>query len=805
MSATTTQKRDQRFDPEKLGKMQEPLTVRVEKIRGGAARIPIDLPVREPDLAPGLGWDRDSVRRIENWLMTECPGGGGGVYHVLVVDSIGDRMEWQFLADPRLYPEIPPLQTYTLGTPAIPPNGNNLKQPQGPTYTMAQNPYWPFPSFPPAPTAQPAQPAAPPAPQPMTVLPTNWPWPAPPASPPAATPISRRDDDEKLRRLEEQLRVAEERAREADRARAEQAYKAELDKIQQNHQVQLAQAQAAAKEQLDAMREEMRRVAESMAKPAVSPEIERERIEHQREVERQRAEREREKAEIERERERERIEREKAERERDRELERERAEREKLEREREREQTNLRFEKIAEMIAKVAETKAQVPAGPDPVLEELRRNNERLAEEMRREREKVEAERREAERRETERREREQLREEMRAREQVLRDQLTQLSQNQNRGPDPFITMMQESNRQQMESIKEVIRNQQSATDKLAAFMMSPRDILAIANDKSNGIDQITKNVVGVFNDMFQTQKQLVEMAAQMSGGGESPAMRIVEQIAGKAGDLADRYVRLKTAEATGAAKVAEAQAQAQAQALAAQQARIAELAQREAAAAAAAAAAGLNGARSGGVMVTPPPVVVPQGRPSPQGTTVRPNGSGAGEGALPAATTPSEPASYNNPPPTPPTPVDAFVPNVVADVGGAKVIPLRRLGHTDAEWFGPAIGYVEQLREGVDELIHALSLTPPRTVNDEGQQIGLHPADVVDHLLRAVNYAEAQGERILIIEKLFKERRYADLMDIVLPDAPQVFRDDCVNLLNQVTKSNGASNGASSGSQVEA
>lgn len=760
---TAAKKQELRLDPAIVMAMVEPLTVRVEKLRGGAARIPIDLPSRD-GMASGLGWDVDSVLRIENFLIRECPGGGGGVYHVTVIDSgqPQKRHEWQFLADPRLHPEIPPEVPPMFGGPTM-----YQSQPKVPFTPMAQNPYWPYPQPPqaqPQPQPTPAPAPAPAAPPPVAVQapPPSWPWYGP------QTPISRgrsRDDEEDVQQrrrdqeersqrqkdLEEKLRAAEERLRETERARAEADYKAQLDRIQQQAAQQAQVQQQQAQQQVEMLREELRRMAERVAQPAVDPKVEHERAE-----------------------------RERAEKERDRVAAEARAERERMERKAELEAVNARFEKMMEQMARLAEAKQQ-PSGPDPAMlalqEQIRRQEEQFKaqqEEARRERERYEADRREAERRETERREREALREEMRRQEQAFKEQLLVMQQNANRGPDPVIQMMQESTRQQIDALKEVLRTQQTSTDKLSAYMMSPRDILAIANDKSNGIDTITKNVVNVFNDMFQTQRQLVEMAAQMTGGGESPTMRIVEQGLGRAAELAERYVKLKTAEATSTAKVQEAQINAQAQIYAQQQARMAEMAQREAAAAAAAArgAGGLNGAASQPI-VTPPPTAPATGQGVTGSTEMRQPSNGAGSGQLPEG----KRKGKNGAAP--------------AESGGGKVmaLPVRRLGKTDEEWFGQALGYVTQLREEVNAFLDGLKQDPPRMTDADGKPIGLPPDQAVDMLLRAVNYTIAQNEHIVAIDDLFMEKRFAELMDVLLPDAPQTYRDDCVNLLNTVAE----------------
>lgn len=94
------------FDEAKFAAMAEPFTVRVEKCKG-QARTPIAMPQGEdPTVDPGLGWSRENVRGLENWLVTEWS--GGGLYDITIVDSLGANMKWAPWFDPTIYPEIVP-------------------------------------------------------------------------------------------------------------------------------------------------------------------------------------------------------------------------------------------------------------------------------------------------------------------------------------------------------------------------------------------------------------------------------------------------------------------------------------------------------------------------------------------------------------------------------------------------------------------------------------------------------------------------------------------------------------------------
>src|SRR5262249_29349443 len=97
--------KDAELDLVKLNALQDPLLLRVVKIKGNVEQ-PIELPAKD-NLPPGAGWTRDEVLSLENWLVTRWS--GGGYYRVTVVDSRGAELKWTFLIDPRTWPErVPP-------------------------------------------------------------------------------------------------------------------------------------------------------------------------------------------------------------------------------------------------------------------------------------------------------------------------------------------------------------------------------------------------------------------------------------------------------------------------------------------------------------------------------------------------------------------------------------------------------------------------------------------------------------------------------------------------------------------------
>lgn len=94
-----------------------------------------------------------------------------------------------------------------------------------------------------------------------------------------------------------------------------------------------------------------------------------------------------------------------------------------------------------------------------------------------------------------------------------------------------------------------------------------------------------------------------------------------------------------------------------------------------------------------------------------------------------------------------------------------AEVIDINdRRPPTEEEMFGPALESVQHLRQGVED----------------GK---MRPDQAVAAIIQGVAVCEQQGLQIPAFS-LFAEGRFADLMDALLPEATQQFRDACTNIL---------------------
>jgi hypothetical protein len=421
---------------------------------------------------------------------------------------------------------------------------------------------------------------------------------------------------------------------------------------------------------------------------------------------------------------------------------------------------NDRFSKLEQMIAAMATARPTT----DPAIEQLKEENRRLAaqaEEQRRERE---AERRDRETREMIQRQADDTR-------RLVETMQTQLAAAaQNKGPDPIIMMLQENARQQIDAVKEQARQSAAQMTQLSSFMLNPRDIMAMAKESSNGLDQATRSITNTYQDILQMQRAAVEQILQLnSSGGGSETIALVKEGLERASSFAERFIGGKTKEATVAqqtqAQIAQANAaamQAQAQAMAAQAAmqaqRAREQQQQQASAAQAPVApgAGINGANSNvGKPAAPTPVAA-------VGPNVKP--------AAPAQDVWS----------TTPVPPLAIVPEI-------KV--RKHLGRTDEEWFGPILPQVKELRAGVDRFIDSLKQIPPRLTKDNLVD-GVEPGQAADMILQAATEVMRQQIPIPVMVDLLGQGRIADFMDTLLPDAPQAYRDEVAQMVMKVLTS---------------
>jgi type II secretory pathway pseudopilin PulG len=301
---------------------------------------------------------------------------------------------------------------------------------------------------------------------------------------------------------------------------------------------------------------------------------------------------------------------------------------------------------------------------------------------------------------------------------------------------------MQENARTQQMASQQMMQLQQSQMQAMQSQQVQPLQLFQMMKEASSGTDSVLKSAVGVYNDLFGTARTMFSEMARMAGGEpEHPAIRIAEGIGGSLSKMADRYLSGQASKDIAESKAKQEQAKAYAQYVAAAQ-------QQQQASqgipqppSSAQPIAELNGAQAPAAAATP----------TPTGPKLRVENGGAG------------------------APVAASKPD---ESPGAKVIPLRRFGKTDAEWFGPALTDVEKLRGAVNDFINGLR---------DGKTDGLQPDQAVQFIVMGINTALGRNIDIKAFSLLFQEERYADFLDVLLPDAPQSYRDDCVKGLIEI------------------
>jgi hypothetical protein len=408
---------------------------------------------------------------------------------------------------------------------------------------------------------------------------------------------------------------------------------------------------------------------------------------------------------------------------------------------------NERFSRMEQLIEKMISTTAR-PA-VDPALEQLKEQNRMLLAQAENERRERESERRE---RDAELRDRETrnlvMKQQEDARRQFEAISLQLVTQN-NKSADPMLMFLQENARSQVETVKEQARNQTAQMQQLQSYMMNPRDILAMAKESSNGLDQATRSITNTYQSILEMQRNAVEQIMQLNSGGGNETIQLIEKGLDRASSFAERFIGGKTREAVTSqqtqAQLAQANAaamQAQAQAMSAQAAMQAQAARQ--------AAQNANGSGLNGASIPMPAKAGPNGETQvSQTSSAKPDGWTTG-------------------------PIPPAVPHV----------PVRRvLGHTDEEWFGPILSKVDELRVGVDRFIDSLKQTPHR-LNKDGTVDGIEPEQAATVIMQAAMVVMEQQLPIQAMIGLLGQGRVADFMDVLLPDAPQLYRDEVAQMV---------------------
>lgn len=334
---------------------------------------------------------------------------------------------------------------------------------------------------------------------------------------------------------------------------------------------------------------------------------------------------------------------------------------------------------------------------------------------------------RERDRLETQRRE-DQIRAEMRENSLRLEKLVEQFAaQSKNHGPDPTLQLMQQVMTMQADTAKQVAQQQTLSTQQLAQFMMPPSQMVAMLKEASGSSEGMLRGLADSYGNVMAMMQAAMTTIVQMQPAGGNPIVDAVQGIAQKAGELGDKWLATQQAGVVQGAKTQQTAIQAQRDVMMAQAA-------------------------------AQQPVIV-QAQPAP--------------------------AAQLAPPPVIAQPAPIVAAN--ANKTGADGMPLaiKRHGHTDEEWFGPALPEVQNLRLGAAAFIESMDIKPIRR-DAKGQIVGLTPAQTARYLTAAAATIIQQKADILAFTKLFMQDLHADLMDILLPDIQQEYRDLCVKFLSK-------------------
>lgn len=209
--------------------------------------------------------------------------------------------------------------------------------------------------------------------------------------------------------------------------------------------------------------------------------------------------------------------------------------------------------------AKLVEKLTTRPAGPDPVVEEMRRKNETLER-------KLEDDKREREREASENRIREEQRRDRETSERMFRDmQATIAAANANK-TDPMMPMLlqviQSSNANAMEAVKAIQTSSEAAAvagerqvnqlvTQLQSTIVRPQDILQMVQAAKGDGAEMARSVLDTTKAMVDTQRGVFEQLLDVAGqGGSPPWVQAIEAVSSKIGPIGEAIMAQRAQQA---------------------------------------------------------------------------------------------------------------------------------------------------------------------------------------------------------------------------------------------------------------
>jgi len=461
-------------------------------------------------------------------------------------------------------------------------------------------------------------------------------------------------------------------------------------------------------------------------------------------------------------------------------------------------ESDRRFGELQQLIQQMGQNLVKAQPTHDPAIEQLREANRQLQEQIRAAAEITAQARREQEMRELIRTNQEETRRQIEA--ANARYELL-MRETAKSGPDPTVMMFQEQMRMQVEAMKEMARANQAQLDRVQSNIMRPQDLLQIVKDSSNGADQVHSTMNRAWMDMFQMQRQAIEHIAQLNqGNGGNEVIGLVRDIGAGVQGMVEKYTGGKTKEAVASFQTQAEMARAQADVIKSNNDRLASMAQTEATIK----QGGAVAQRADGSFVGATP---PGAQPAIPAAPTPVNGNGNGNGHASAAAhppwvAPKQPRTVPAPAPVPAeqpssglsggTPAQAAPGSQIGPVvvnGEVAYDPQRKIkGRTDAQWFGVLLPKVIELRGGVDRLIESLKMNPPRMdPKNPAMPDGVVPEQTAMAVHQAAMYVMEHNIPIPAMVDLLIQGMVPDFIDVLLPDAPQAYRDDVTKLLMSI------------------
>lgn len=390
------------------------------------------------------------------------------------------------------------------------------------------------------------------------------------------------------------------------------------------------------------------------------------------------------------------------------------------------EQMRFAYEQQAAMLKAELERVATRPVEDpskskiDDFMRMMERQREESERQIAKQREDFEREREKADRLRAEEKAEERHREELRAMNEKLEKTITTL---QVPRQDPILELMKEQARQQTEIAREQTRAQEAQITKFAPFMVSPIQLAQLMKDNTSQADLVLNKVVQSFGGIFDTYRGVMESVAQVTGASTpapSPALGIIQDGLVHAKEVGEQFLAMKRDQSVAESKARTAEAAARAETARAQTETVR----------AQATAMQLQAAQAS--------------QNTTNLTRQRQVASSGLNGAVVEATAESAPMTAKQATP---------------QVSAADSADKREL-----EVFGPAYESVKRLQKGVIE----------------GH---LTPEQVIDAVLQGIAIAQSQNMEIPAFE-LLADERFADLVDLLIPQATSEFRQECVTVL---------------------